>query len=153
MSSFFSYRSSSSTLPVLHLTLDDQLFTETSLKRCLEFLYTGIITVDKNSEELDETIKAAGLLNLPELIMICENARKEDEDLNPSIGTWLNDRNSSVAKELFFNKTFLSDVEFLVEGEVIHAHKIVLATRCDVLGAMLTGGFAETNTPQVRSLN
>ena len=136
-------------MPVVHITLDDQLFTETALKRCLEFLYTGIITVDKTSEELDETIKAAGLLNLPELIMICKNAQNENEFVNPSIGTWLNDRNSSIAKELFFNKTFLSDVEFLVEGVTVHAHKIVLATRCEVLGAMLTGGFSETNTHQV----
>ena len=136
-------------MPTVHITLDEQLFTETALKRCLEFLYTGIITVDKTSEELDETIKAAGLLNLPELIMICKNAQSEQEFLNPSIGTWLNDCNSFVAKDLFFNKTFLSDVEFLVEGVAIPAHKIVLATRCDVLEAMLTGGFSETNTHQV----
>lgn len=142
-------QSSSNPLPTVHITLDEQLFTETALKRCLEFLYTGIITVDKTSEELDETIKAAGLLNLPELIMICKNAQSEQEFLNPSIGTWLNDCNSFVAKDLFFNKTFLSDVEFLVEGVAIPAHKIVLATRCDVLEAMLTGGFSETNTHQI----
>lgn len=129
--------------------MNHELFTELALKRCLEFLYTGYITVDKNSEGLDDTIKAAGLLNLPELQMICENAKKEDEYLNPSIGTWLNDRNGSLAKELFFNKPLLSDVQFLIEGQVVYAHKIVLTTRCDVLGAMLTGGFSESNTQQV----
>lgn len=143
------YRSSSGVLPVVHITLDAERFTELAVKKCLEFLYTGIINVDKNSEGLDETITAAGLLNLPELQMICENAKKEDEILNPSIGTWLNDRNSAIAKDLFFNKSFMSDVQFLVEGHSISAHKIVLATRCDVLGAMLTGGFAESNTNQV----
>ena len=142
-------RSSSGALPVIHITLDAERFTELSLKRCLEFLYTGIVNVDKNSEGLDDTITAAGLLNLPELQMICENAKKDEEFLNPSIGTWLNDRNSSIAKDLFFNKTFMSDVQFIVEGHPINAHRIVLATRCDVLGAMLTGGFSESNTNQV----
>lgn len=133
----------------MHITLDPTLFTELALKRCIEFLYTGIINVDKTSEGLEDTVKAAGLLNLPELQIICENASKEEEFLNPSIGTWLNDRNSSVAKELFFNKSLMSDIQFLMEGHTIHAHKIVLTTRCDVLGAMLTGGFAESNTQQV----
>ena len=142
-------RSVTNGLPTVHITLNHELFTELSLKRCLEFLYTGFVNVDKNSEALEETIRAAALLNLPELQMICENAQKEDEYLNPSIGTWLNDHNSSVAKQLFFNKPLLSDVQFIVEGQTVHAHKIVLATRCDVLGAMLTGGFSESSTHQV----
>ena len=98
---------------------------------------------------MEETIKAARLLNLPELEMICENAKKEDEFLNPSIGTWLNDRNSSIAKQLFFNKPLMSDVQFCVEGQLVHAHKLVLSTHCEVLGAMLTGGFAESNVQEV----
>jgi Rho family protein len=67
-------------------------------------LYTGFVDLTKESQEIDKTIEAANLLNLPELALICENARKGEEFLNPSIGTWLNDRNSLVAKELFFNK-------------------------------------------------
>lgn len=150
-----SHRYSSGDLPVIHITLDSQRFTEQAFKRCMEFLYTGLISVDKNSEGLEDTMKAAALLNLPELQMICENARKDEEFLNPSIGTWLNDRNSVIAKDLFFNKSLLSDVQFLVEGQSVCAHKVVLATRCDVLGAMLTGGFAESNTNEViyRSLS
>ena len=65
------------------------------------------------------------------------------------IGTWLNDRNSAIAKELFLNKPLMSDVAFNVEGRVVHGHKVVLAARCDVLGAMLMGGFAESNSPEV----
>ena len=81
--------------------------------------------------------------------MICENAQSDQEFLNPSIGTWLNDRNSSVAKDLFLNKPLLSDVKFSVEGQPVYGHKVVLAARCDVLGAMLTGGFAESNSSEV----
>ena len=86
------------------ITLDPSCFSELSLRRCLSFLYTGVVDLNKDSEALSDTITAANLLNLPELALICENAHKEEEFLNPSIGTWLNDRNSSVAKDLFFNK-------------------------------------------------
>ena len=118
--------------------------------RCLEFLYTGIVDLNKDSEQLDETVRAAELLNLPELVDLCENSKKGEEFLNPSIGTWLNDRNSGIGKEIFFNKPLLSDVKFSVEGHQAHAHKLVLATRCDFMGAMLTGGFAESNTQEVQ---
>lgn len=86
------------------ITLNPFLFCEESFSRCLAFLYTGTVALTKDSQHLDQTIAAANLLNLPELVLLCENARKEEEFLNPSIGTWLNDRNSSVAKEVFLNK-------------------------------------------------
>ena len=84
--------------------MDSTKFTELSLQRCLEFLYTGYVDLKKDSEGLEDTLKAAWLFNLPELQLIVENAQKEEEFLNPSIGTWLNDRNSNTAKQLFLNK-------------------------------------------------
>ena len=117
--------------------------------RCLQFLYTGYIEVDKSSELLDETISAARLFNLPELELICQNAKKEEDFLNPSIGTWLNDRNSTITKQLFFNKPLLSDVRFLVEGQLVYAHKLVLSTRCEVMAAMLSGYFMESSRQEV----
>ena len=98
---------------------------------------------------LDETTRAAQLLNLPELQLICENAKKGDEFLNPSIGTWLNDRNGSVAKKLFLNKSLFSDVTLSVEGVSVPAHRLVLCARCDVMSAMLSGGFLESTSKEV----
>lgn len=72
--------------------------------RCLTFLYRGVVELKADSDKLADTITAAHFLNLPELATICENAQKGEEFLNPSIGTWLNDRNSEVARELFLNK-------------------------------------------------
>ena len=60
-------------------------------------------------------------------------------------GTELNDRNGAVAKSLFFNKPLLSDMTFVVEGQSVSCHKIVLVTRCEVLGVMLIRGFAESS--------
>ena len=90
--------------PITELTLDPTKFHEEAFKRCLSFLYTGVLELTKDSEHLEETIKAARMFNLPELQMVCENASKEEEYLNPSIGTWLNDRNASLAKQMFLNK-------------------------------------------------
>jgi len=85
-------------------TLDPAYFSEEVLSHCLTFLYVGVVQLDKDSPHLAETITAANLFNLPELATIGDNAQKGEEFLNPSIGTWLNDRNSEVAKELFLNK-------------------------------------------------
>ena len=131
------------------IVLNAASFPEIPFKRCLHFLYSGVVELSKESEALDETVKIAHLLNLPELQMICENAKKGDEFLNPSIGTWLNDRNSSVAKRLFLNKSLFSDITFSVEGRTMSAHKIILCTRCEVMSAMLSGGFMESTSREV----
>ena len=150
ISIFLIFRKDSDGVEKTKVVLSPEKFPELPFKRCLQFLYTGIVNLDKESEMLDETILVARLLNLPELQMICENARKGDEFLNPSIGTWLNDRNGSVAKKLFLNSSLFSDVSFLVEGERIAAHKLVLCCRCEVMSAMLSGGFMESRSREVK---
>jgi Rho family protein len=131
------------------IVLSPESFPEVPFKRCLQFLYTGIVELEKESEMLDETVGVACLLNLPELKLICENGKNGDEFLNPSIGTWLNDRNGTVAKKLFLNNSLFSDVTFSVEGESIAAHKLVLCSRCEVMEAMLSGGFMESRSSKI----
>lgn len=131
------------------IVLNPNHFPVIPFKRCLQFLYTGIVELDKDSELLEETVRAAQLLNLPELQLIAQNAKKGDEFLNPSIGTWLNDRNGSVAKKLFLNNSLFSDVVFSVAGVSIPAHKLVLCCRCEVMSAMLSGNFMESASKQV----
>ena len=137
---------------VTKITLDETLISDVPFLRCLEFLYTGIVELEAKSTLMDETMKVAELFNLPELQTICENAKKGDEFIpfNPSIGTWLNDRNSGIAKQLFLNQPLLSDVRLMVEGKTIHAHKVVFLARCDVLSAMFRGGFVEGEGSEVR---
>ena len=121
-----------------------------AFRRCLEFLYTGIVNLTKESEHLDDTVTTARTFNLPELQLICENAKTGDDFLNPSIGTWLNDRNGGVAKQLFLNQELFSDIKFCVEGQTVFAHKLVLCAHCDVMAAMLMGGFVESDSSEVR---
>ena len=83
------------------------MVTELALSFALTFLYTGVVKLDEESEgiiKIEDIIKIAQLLNLPELELMCENARKGDESLNKKIATWVNNRNSRVEKHLFFNK-------------------------------------------------
>lgn len=131
------------------IILNPSHFPVVPFKRCLQFLYTGIVELDKESELLDETVRVAQLFNLPELQLIAQNAKKGDEFLNPSIGTWLNDHNGSVAKKLFLNNSLFSDVTFSVEGISIPAHKLVLCCRCEVMSAMLSGNFIESASKEV----
>ena len=46
----------------------------------------------------------------------------------------------------------MADIHFRVEGEVVAAHKLLLCQRCEVMSAMLTGGFRESTSDQVRVL-
>jgi len=110
----------------------------------VEFLYTGSATISGKNDHLDEIMKAAKTFECDELDTICKNIINEDEYLNPSIGTWLNDTTGSLSKELFLNKKTLSDISFKVEGKTIYSHKAILASRCAVLATMLSGGFMES---------
>ncbi|XP_064402043.1 rho-related protein racA-like [Halichondria panicea] len=134
---------------VTEMTFDPSVVMELALSRALTFLYTGVVELDKESEGFSETIKISQLLNLSELELMCENARKGEEFLNQKIITWLNDRHASVTKQLFLNKRLFSDVCFLVEGVVVPAHRLVLTTRCEVMSAMLSGAFQESAANEI----
>ncbi|XP_064392713.1 rho-related protein racA-like isoform X2 [Halichondria panicea] len=127
---------------LMEVTFDPSIVTELALTRVLTFLYTGVMELGKESECIDETIKISQLLNLPELELVCENARKGEEYLIPI-------RNTSITKQLFLNKELFSDVCFLVEGVVVPAHRLVLTTRCEVMSAMLSGAFQESTANQI----
>lgn len=83
----FCFRKDNDDREIFKIVLNSDNFTKVPFKRCLQFLYTGIVELNKESELLDETVHVAQLLSLPELQLICENAKKGDEFLNPSIGT------------------------------------------------------------------
>ena len=138
---------------ITEIVLDGNLFKEDAFQRCLEFLYTGSCDVKKeDSEELTEaTISAASMMNLPELAQMVQNAHKEEEYLNPSIGTWLNDRNGLVAKRLFLNNSLFSDITFKLDGVSVYAHRAILTSRCEFMSVMLNSDFLEGKSSEVHS--
>lgn len=67
-------------------------------------------------EDIHELERVAGIFKLSHLQTICKNIISEQEFLNPSIGTYLNDETGARMKQLFFNQPDRADVVFNVEG-------------------------------------
>ncbi|KAK7092808.1 rho-related protein racA-like [Littorina saxatilis] len=113
--------------------------------RVLEFLYTGVprLADDASEADIDELSRVAGLFKLSQLQTICSNLKNEEEFLNPSIGTFLNDETGASMKSLFFNQPEYADVVFNVQGCSVYAHRVVLSARSDVMAAMFSGNFSE----------
>lgn len=120
-------------------------------RNVLDFLYSGSPNISE--ADLAETKQAAKLFGVSELEQICKNCEEDMDYLNPSIGTWLNDRSGSVAKQLFFGEDLMSDLTFVVDGHRVPAHCALLSARCQVLDAMLGGNFCEGRGSEVDNLN
>lgn len=72
---------------------------------------------DVSDEEVRDLDRVAGIFKLSYLQTICQNILTEQEFLNPSIGTYLNDETGATMKELFFNQSDGADVVFNVAGK------------------------------------
>ncbi|RUS83699.1 hypothetical protein EGW08_008547 [Elysia chlorotica] len=133
---------------MVELTADIKAKT---FNKILQFLYTGTprLSDDAETEELHEVKRVAKMFKMPELATICDNIEREEEFLNPSIGTFLNDAVGAKMKEWFLNKEAECDVVFVVDGQKVFAHKIVLSTRSDVMAAMFSGNFKESQTGEI----
>ena len=124
--------------------------TKLAFEICLSFLYSGWADVNED-DGLDDIIAAAELLDLPNLIRVCDNVKDHKEFLNPYLTRVFATQNSKVMEKLFFNKALYSDITFVVNGKKIPAHCCVLTTRCEVMSAMFSGQFAESKNTEVRS--
>ena len=113
----------------------------------LTFLYTGLpdISEDEDQNFVKEIQAVAEKFQLAWLSDICTNLLNGDSFLNPSIGTWLNDNTGQASKKMFLNKPILADVKFRVEGTIVYGHKLILKARSQVMAAMLSGSFRESD--------
>uniref|UniRef100_A0A7S4IGK0 RING-type domain-containing protein n=1 Tax=Vannella robusta TaxID=1487602 RepID=A0A7S4IGK0_9EUKA len=120
---------------VQYITLSSDI-TENVFRRVLEFLYTGL-PISMKENECSEVAKAAKTFQCDELVTICSNIEEDNEWLNPSIGTWLNDENGAVMLRLFRKKDShkLADIRWQLQQKkrTIHAHMPLVAVRCPTL--------------------
>eukprot|EP01102_Stenamoeba_stenopodia_P004108 TRINITY_DN1428_c0_g1_i1.p1 TRINITY_DN1428_c0_g1~~TRINITY_DN1428_c0_g1_i1.p1 ORF type:complete len:703 (+),score=172.21 TRINITY_DN1428_c0_g1_i1:118-2226(+) len=118
-------------------------------KRVLEFIYSGWVPIKDSKDDIDDTIRVAKIFDLDYLVTYCNNIIEGNEFLNPSIGTYLNDICAYKCRDLFFKKSLLSDITFVVEGQRIPAHKAILTSRCDVMKAMFRDYFFESKRSEI----
>eukprot|EP01080_Neovahlkampfia_damariscottae_P011768 gene11768-5106_t len=124
----------------LEIKMDKKISKEDFLV-VLEFLYTGIASIEK--QNFEEIQKIATIFSFDLLTAVCDNIKMGDPDLNPSIGTWLNDKMGDDFKNLYFNKEFKSDIILKTKTHKIPSHKIILSSRCELLNVMINGNFNE----------
>ncbi|KAK7482452.1 hypothetical protein BaRGS_00026269 [Batillaria attramentaria] len=127
----------------------------TTFLRVLEFLYTGVPRLSENTpeDEVTDVMRVARLFKLPQLETICVNVQNDEEFLNPSIGTFLNDETGAMMKQLYLNQPEYADVIFNVQGSKVYGHRVVLSARSDVMGAMFSGRFMEGNDQKTVEIN
>jgi len=108
-------------------------------QRVLEFLYTGMVTLRNKTDRVQETMETARLFACEEMVTIGQNVLENDPDLNPSLGTYLNDQSGAKAKELFLNKRLWSDVSLCAPDSpaAIPCHKALVCYRSSVARSMI----------------
>eukprot|EP00117_Sycon_ciliatum_P004051 scpid42668/ scgid8577/ Rho-related protein racA len=110
--------------------------TGAAFENVRDFFYTGNPPRLESGGDIQETKRAAEVFKLAELETLCQNVDEEQEFLNPSIGTWLNDCVGAAAKQLFLSKDTMSDLIFRVDGHTVRAHRCVIVARCAALAAL-----------------
>ncbi|KAJ8338743.1 hypothetical protein SKAU_G00355290 [Synaphobranchus kaupii] len=117
------------------------------LCRCLwdmlRFLYRGASEwkqlQDAAGEKLKSSMAVAELLERVRSFLAREKGSRETLSAHPS-------QQSSHYLGNLFNSPLCSDVIFMVQGNVLPAHRAVLVARCDVMAAMFSGKYAEARS-------
>lgn len=123
--------------------------------KILEFLYTGMVTnsngFDQNSGgSVRELLASAEQYQCSHLIDICRNITEQQDFLNPSIGTYLNDTNGTRLMEYFFNRQTFSDVQFVLsDGTTFNAHKCIIGSRGTLLKSLVSDSTKNSPTKPI----
>lgn len=114
------------------------------MQQCLQFAYTG--TIDRSMLNLQETRQAAEFLELPQLLILLTKhpfvgPDHPDEDYQQYLKRRLQD--------ICLDQGLFADVVFELDDGACAAHKPMLAARCDVMKAMFSGDFRESQAKVV----
>ncbi|XP_070494728.1 rho-related BTB domain-containing protein 1 isoform X3 [Chironomus tepperi] len=120
-----------------------KLVTAKAMQQCLMFIYTG--TIDKEYLELQEVRQAAELLELPQLIVLLSNSQSNESFMNDeTIQHYSVYMKQNLEKQSIDNGMF-ADITFELDDGKMKAHRSMLVARCEVMRAMFSGNFAESN--------
>eukprot|EP01100_Stratorugosa_tubuloviscum_P012590 TRINITY_DN601_c0_g1_i2.p1 TRINITY_DN601_c0_g1~~TRINITY_DN601_c0_g1_i2.p1 ORF type:complete len:409 (-),score=153.47 TRINITY_DN601_c0_g1_i2:2-1228(-) len=104
-----------------------ELCVKETFEKILEFWYTGVTTIKKGTNEPQDVSTLAALFGCSFLEQICSNVINGEEEFNPSIGTYLNDENAKVAKDIFLGKQLFSDgLIGVLDHEPVPIHKVIM---------------------------
>ncbi|ENN73312.1 rho-related BTB domain-containing protein 2 [Dendroctonus ponderosae] len=116
-----------------------KLVTPSAMQQCLQFAYTG--TVNRSALNLQETREAAEFLELPQLlVLLTRHPFVAPDPPDENYENFLKRRFQDVC----LDQGLFADVIFELDDGVCTAHKSMLAARCDVMKAMFSGDFRES---------
>lgn len=124
-----------------------KIVSPSAMQQCLQFAYTG--TVDRSALNLQETRQAAEFLELPQLlILLAKHPFVAPERTDDMYENFLKRR----LQDVCLDQGLFADVVFELDDGACAAHKAMLMARCDVMKAMFSGDFRESQAKMV-SLN
>lgn len=121
-----------------------KLVTPSAMHQCLQFAYTG--TIDRSALNLQETREAAEFLELPQLlILLTKHPFVGPDHVDKTYENLLKRR----LQDICFDQGLFADVIFELDDGACAAHRAMLTARCDVMKAMFSGDFRESQAKVV----
>jgi Rho-related BTB domain-containing protein 1/2 len=125
-----------------------KLVTPGAMHQCLQFAYTG--TIDRSALNLQETREAAEFLELPQLlILLTKHPFVGPDHPDETYENFLKRR----LQDICLDQGLFADVIFELDDGACAAHKAMLTARCDVMKAMFSGDFRESQAKVVSVTN
>jgi small GTP-binding protein len=118
-------------------------FTKRAVSQLLSFIYSGEIHPQPRRADHSMLAQLSQVCSMPELGTICTNIEQGMDELNPSLGTWLNDQAGDTLRRMLLRKEHLRDFSLVVStasaqndrcrSKTISAHRAVLLARCPLM--------------------
>ncbi|CAH0393986.1 unnamed protein product [Bemisia tabaci] len=122
-----------------------KLVTSQAMQHCLQFLYTGSFDTRLPVSTLQEIRQAAEFMDLAELLVFVSNVQSHEEFLNTALKQRFKLTFRSRLNEICLGEGAFSDVLFQLDDGLFAAHRALLMARCDMMKAMFSGDFRESN--------
>ncbi|KAK3878684.1 hypothetical protein Pcinc_016692 [Petrolisthes cinctipes] len=135
-------------VPIQTVVTLSKLVSGPVLRVVVHFLYTGTIFCREchlPAIDLSELKQAAEFLELPELQLYASNLMKKEEFLNNDLSQQYLQMLCGRVKEVCLEGGQFSDVLFQLEDGTTAVHRPLLMARCDMMHAMFSGDFRESN--------